>query len=246
EPLESRIQYAFRQPKLLEEALSHPSLRYETRKNIPDNQRLEFLGDAVLQLVLSDTLFQKLPHADEGLLTKLRTRLVSSRALLKLAQQIHLVDYIKMGRGEEANKGREREAIQADALEALIGAIYVDGTFEAARWFILRLVDTELKAVLATPIEVNPKGQLQEILQGLTGLPPNYDILESQGPDHEKLYAAAAFWQGRELGRGKGSSKKDAEINAATMALQSQVLKSLLKELGGSDQWPVSAGRKKL
>lgn len=236
EPLESRIQYVFRQPALLEEALSHPSLRYEKRKNLPDNQRLEFLGDAVLQLVLSDALYHRLPKADEGLLTKLRTRIVSERPLARLARQLQLVDYIKMGRGEEANKGRERESIQADALESLIGAIYIDGGLEAARSFVLRLADAELQMVLATPVEMNPKGELQEMLQALSGITPNYHIVDAQGPDHEKQYAAAVLWNERELGRGIGTSKKDAQIQAAAMALNGAPLKALLKELGSLPQ----------
>ncbi len=232
ESLESRIQYVFRQPSLLEEALSHPSLRYEKRKNIPDNQRLEFLGDAVLQLVLSDAVYHRLPNADEGLMTKLRTRIVSTRPLAKLARQMQLADYIKMGRGEEANKGRERESIQADALEALIGALYLDGGLEAARGFVLRLADSELKVILATPVEINPKGELQELLQSLGTTAPSYHIVDTQGPDHEKQYAAAVVWNDRELGRGTGASKKDAQIQAAAAALAGTPLSTLLRELG--------------
>lgn len=234
EPLESRIQYVFRQPKLLEEALSHPSLRYELRKNIRDNQRLEFLGDAVLQLVISDAVYHRLPAADEGMLTKLRTRIVSARALFKFARQLHLVDYIKLGRAEEANKGRERESIQADAMEAVIGAVYLDGGLEAARAFVLRIAEADLQMVLATPVEMNPKGELQELLQALTATAPIYDILDAHGPDHEKQYTVAVLWEGRELGRGIGSSKKDAQIHAAAMALKGTPLRELLKEMGSA------------
>lgn len=234
EPLESRIQYVFRQPALLDEALSHPSFRYEKRKNIPDNQRLEFLGDAVLQLVLSDAIYHRLPKADEGLLTKLRTRLVSEKPLASLARKLQLADYIKLGRGEAANKGRERESIQADAMEALIGAIYVDGGWEAACTFVLRVVDADLQMILAAPLEMNPKGELQELLQATGGVAPDYHIVDAHGPDHEKQYAAAVLWNGRELGRGQGTSKKDAQIQAAAMALKGAPLNSLLKEFGSS------------
>ncbi len=243
EPLESRINYVFRQPKLLEEALSHPSLRYEKRSNLPDNQRLEFLGDAVLQLIISETVYRRLPNDDEGMLTKLRTRIVSTRALAKLALQMHLVDYIKLGPGEEANKGRERESIQADALEALIGAIYIDGGLEPARAFVLQLVDAELQIILATPMEMNPKGELQELLQRISGTAPNYDIIDAQGPEHEKQYAAAVLWNGRELGKGIGTSKKDAQIKAAAIALEGAQLKDLLKELGSTNTFVDSKKR---
>src|SRR4249920_1996358 len=126
--LETRIDYRFRNKALLQEALTHPSIRYEKRARSADNQRLEFLGDAVLQLVLSETLFRRLPNCDEGLMTKLRTRLVSERALAKMARAIGLGPFIWLGKSVQTSGGRERDSTLSDALEALMGAIYLDGS----------------------------------------------------------------------------------------------------------------------
>lgn len=226
--LETRIQYQFRNKALLREALTHPSIRYEKRARTADNQRLEFLGDAVLQLVLSETLFRRLPGRDEGLLTKLRTRLVSARALAKMARAIGLGGYIWLGKSAELARGRERDSTLSDALEALMGAIYVDGSFEAARDFILRVADTELEAVMDKPVDVNPKGELQELLQGTMGSAPTYAIVQEEGPAHERIFRVVVSFDSTELGQGKGFSKKEAEIEAAGAALAGIPLKELL------------------
>lgn len=226
--LETRIQYHFQNKALLREALTHPSIRYEKRARPADNQRLEFLGDAVLQLVLSETLFQRLPDRDEGLLTKLRTRLVSARALAKMARAIGLGAHIWLGKSAESTRGRERDSTLSDALEALMGAIYVDGSFQAARDFILRVASTELQAVMEKPVDVNPKGELQELLQGILGRAPAYEIVQEEGPAHERIFRVVVSWNSTELGQGKGFSKKEAEIEAASAALAGAPLKELL------------------
>jgi ribonuclease-3 len=235
--LEACIQYHFQNKALLREALTHPSIRYEKRARSVDNQRLEFLGDAVLQLVLSDTLFQRLPDRDEGLLTKLRTRLVSARALAKMARAIDLGAYIRLGKSAEAARGRERDSTLSDALEALMGAIYLDGAFEAARDFILRVADTELMAVMEKPVDVNPKGELQELLQGTLGSAPTYEIVQEEGPAHERVFRVVASFESIQLGQGKGFSKKEAEIEAAGAALAGAPLKELLRKTA-SDKAP--------
>ena len=228
--LEARIQYQFRQPDLFTEAITHASVRYESKRPVRDNQRLEFLGDAVLQLVLSEALYRLFPYSDEGLMTKLRTRLVSTSALVKMARKLELGKFLIIGKGEENSGGRERASTLADALEALIGAIYLDGTLEAARYFVLRLVDSELKALAAMPVEINPKGELQEILQGATGEAPTYEIIASHGPDHLKHFEAHALWRGQTLGNGSGPRKREAEVSAAAAALANPELKALLAE----------------
>ncbi|MFQ3577528.1 MAG: ribonuclease III, partial [Verrucomicrobiia bacterium] len=167
-PLEERVQYKFRNPLLLAEALTHPSLAYESQKHHFDYQRLEFLGDAVLQLVITERLFQLFPTMPEGKLTKLRTRLVSRDGLSYHARKLGLGDHLLMGKGEEASGGRERASNLSDALEALVGAIYVDGGLESASRFITTEFDSSLTEVQSTPIEINPKGQLQELLQGIS------------------------------------------------------------------------------
>ena len=229
--LESRLKYRFRRSQLLEEAMSHASLRYETKRNAMDNQRLEFLGDAVLQLVLSEMLFHKLPGEDEGLLTKLRTRLVSEPALARVARTLKLGESLLLGRSEETNGGRERSSTLADAMEAVIGAVFLDGGIEAARSFILGAMNSEIQSVLDSPVEVNPKGQLQEIIQGFGVEPPSYQTIGSEGPDHMKKFCCAVSFQGRELGRGEGMNKKDAEAEAARMALEGPALKEVVRAL---------------
>ena len=218
-PLEVRMEYKFRNTLLLGEALTHPSLAYETRKPHFDNQRLEFLGDAVLQLILTDHLFHKFPAFPEGKLTKLRSRLVSREALRIYAQRLGLGDFLLLGRGEEASGGRTRASSLADAFEALIGAIYLDSGLPEARAFVLRFCTQELDLITSEPDEINPKGELQELLQGQDSTGPVYHIIEESGPDHAKEFIAIATWQGRELGRGIGMSKKQAEIQAALDAL---------------------------
>ena len=219
ESLESIIGHSFREPRLLAEALTHGSVSYESQRSGIDNQRLEFLGDAVLQLALSHELFVQLPEADEGRLTKTRAHVVSTKSLAALSRRMGLGQFLVMGRGEEANGGRDRDSSLADALEAVIGAIYLDAGLEAAMQFIQRILGDDLEIVLRGPGESNPKGDLQEKLQAVNAEAPVYRIVSQTGPDHAKLFDAVVTWQGNELGRGSGKSKKEAEVRAAEAAL---------------------------
>jgi len=218
--LESRIQYKFRNSLLLAEALTHPSLAYESQRPHFDNQRLEFLGDAVLQLVVTEALFQLFPDASEGHLTKLRSRVVSRRALARFAMVIHLGDYVLLGKGEESTGGRRRLSTLADAFEALIGAVYLDSGQGAAKELILRLFETEIDDMVESPEERNPKGELQESLQAIHPIAPIYNILSESGPDHRRVFLAEVSWQEKLLASGKGKSKKEAEARAAAEALR--------------------------
>lgn len=222
ESLEESIGYKFRNSLLLGEALTHPSLAYETQRPHFDNQRLEFLGDAVIQLILTELLFELFPTFSEGKLTKLRARLVSRKALRSYASRIHLGSYLLMGQGEEGSGGRERSSTLADAFEALLGAIYLDGGFGAARQFLVTHCHSAIQDVKARPEEINPKGELQEILQAIVAASPHYQIVSQQGPDHCRIFEASVTWQGIELGSGRGSSKKEAEANAAAEALRAR------------------------
>ncbi len=228
--IENVIGYQFTDPRILAEALTHASVSYETQRPHADNQRLEFLGDAVLQLTLSHELYRLLPDADEGILTKARAQLVSTKALAQLARALCLGKFIRMGRGEEANGGRDRDNSLADSLESLTGAIYLDGGLDAARTFILSAFDSELTRLTHSPLEQNPKGQLQEMIQAVASSPPTYAIISESGPDHFKDFEATVTWQGRLLGRGRGRSKKEAEIEAARTALEDDALPALLRE----------------
>lgn len=232
-PLETRIGYKFRNSLLLAEALTHSSLSRETRQVRFDNQRLEHLGDAVIQLLFSEYLFTRFPDADEGRLTKARARLVSGDALAVYAQSIQLGAHLMMGRSDEQNGGRERLSTLADAFEALVGAIYLDGGLPSARAFML----THTREQLARdhdeglPKELNSKGCLQEILQALPALPgaapdaprnPTYRIVAQTGPDHAKCFTAEVCWNDRILGCGHGTTKQLAEFAAASDALLSR------------------------
>jgi len=219
-PLEDRIGYKFRNPLLLAEALTHPSVRHETQQHHFDNQRLEFLGDAVLQLVMTEHLFGYFKDEAEGKLTKLRSRLVSREALTVHAAALDLGSYLMMGRGEEASGGRERNSTLADAFEALVGAVYLDSDLATVRRLILEQAAGDLAQLVEEPVDINPKGHLQELLQSISPRSPVYEILSQTGPEHEKTFVVRAVWEGITLGEGTGRSKKQAETVAAVEAMR--------------------------
>ena len=218
ESLETLIGFAFADRALLEEALTHASLANKARSARRSNQRLEFLGDAVLQLTLSELLYRLWPQADEGFLTKARARLVSTTALARLARGLQLGSHLAMDRAEEANGGRDRDSILADALEALAGAVYLDAGLDACSQWLARLFAEEVARLQAEPGDDNPKGQLQERLQGINREAPTYHLLAAAGPDHLRVFEVEVRWNGRSLGKGKGRSKKEAETAAARQA----------------------------
>ncbi len=225
ESLEKKLGYKFANSLLLAEALTHPSLAYESSRPHFDNQRLEYLGDAVIQLILTDELYTLLPDFDEGKLTKLRSRLVSRTALCKYAKAIDLGSYLLLGKGEAGTGGRERPSNLADAFESLIGAIYLDSGFRASQKVLLKNFREFIQEIVEGPIDNNPKGQLQEKLQSLSPSSPNYAIISQEGPDHLRSFIAEVSWEGRKLGSGSGSSKKEAETAAALSALNDSLWK---------------------
>ncbi len=218
-PLEKKIGYKFRNPLLMAEALTHSSLRHETKESHFDNQRLEFLGDAVLELIFTEHLFTIFPNYTEGQLTKLRARLVSRAGLKRQAETISLGDFLMMGRGEEANGGRSRTSIVADAFESLVGAMYLDSDLDTVRRFVLEGARKLIDECRRAPLDHNPKGQLQEILQSYASVGPAYELLEITGPEHQRKFLSRVIWLGTELGRGTGTSKKLSETAAAYNAL---------------------------
>jgi ribonuclease-3 len=220
ESLQALLGHRFSRTELLVQALTHPSVVYEQTAPGPDNQRLEFLGDAVLQLCLTQYLFHQFPHLDEGHLTKLRARLVSRPALEQAARRLRLGEHLLLGRGEERNAGRNRPNILADAFEAIIGAVFLDAGFAEASHAIHRWLDPQLREVAEQPGDHNPKGDLQEWLQGRGKGTPFYELLEESGPDHAKHFTVAVRLGDTTLGTGNGSSKKNAEISAAADALR--------------------------
>jgi ribonuclease-3 len=219
--LQKKIRRTFKQPKLLAEALTHPSLAHEQgAEHCNHNQRLEFLGDAVLQLLLTDQIYRLHPNMPEGKLTQIRAHLANRHALHRRAVAIDLGKHLLLGKGEEASGGRERLSNLADAFEALLGAIYLDGGIRAARGFVRRQFASEFKLIKETAPHQNPKGRLQELLQARSASNPQYRVIHESGPDHNKNFEAIVEWEGQEIGRGRGHSKKTAEVAAAEVALQ--------------------------
>lgn len=218
--LAAKLGYTFKDQDLLVQSLTHPSLAAEQRDVESDNQRLEFLGDAVLQVILTEHLYSILPDDAEGRLTKTRASLVSRSALSACAERLGLGAYLRLGKGEETNGGRGRESNLADAFEALLGAVYLDGGITRATEVTMRVMELDLRAALEGEDTSNPKGRLQEVLQALRRESPSYRILAEEGPDHLKQFKSEVLWCGISLGEGHGSSKKNAETAAAHDALE--------------------------
>lgn len=227
--LQDQLGYRFQDSSLLRLALTHPSVAHEQGVPIQTNQRLEFLGDAVLQLVLTRELYEKFPAFGEGPLTKARAKLVNRRSLAEHARRLGLGRHLILSRGEDTHGGRDRPSALADTYEALLGAIFLDGGFEAARAFILRKFYDAFGELPAIPILENPKGELQELLQSFSSEAPRYHVVSTSGPDHDRVFECTVHHAGVELARGRGKSKKSAESEAAHAALATLRKKRALK-----------------
>ena len=221
ETLQIRIDHVFRDPSLLERAVTHPSLLQDRPELVESNQRLEFLGDAVLQLILTETLFDLFPGDREGLLSKRRAALANGTFLAGLAREIGLDAALRLGASEESTGGRTRAAALEDAFEALIGAIYLDSDIDKVRRVVLGLYRDLPERLAAVEDIENPKGRLQELVQPIHGNSAlRYDVLGIKGEDHAREYEVAVFLLDRQLGFGRGPSKKQAEEAAAHAALR--------------------------
>lgn len=218
--LQARIGYVFHDPSRLEQALTHPSLAHGQPAAGENNQRLEFLGDSVLQLILTEALFSLYPKDREGELSPRRAVLSDGRFLSGLAREIGLDRCLRLAAHEEAAGGRRRDAALEDAFEALVGAIHLDAGLEGARRTVLAIYGDLGQRLAASAPRANPKGRLQEIVQAEQGLQAlRYELVSTAGADHELEFEVAVFLLGRRLGSGRGSSKKQAEEEAARAAL---------------------------
>ena len=217
-PLEQTVGYVFRDPAVLDKALTHSSYANEAGRQLESNERLEFLGDAVLSILVSDHLFRHYDHLPEGELTKLRSALVCEKSLCGLARGIGLGEYLKLSRGEQNTGGRERDSILADAFEALLAAVYIDGGMSEAERFVARFVLPELQAAHQPPFR-DYKTALQEVIQQNPEEMLEYRLVGATGPDHDKRFVVEVLIDGNLVGRGEGRSKKDAEQAAAHEAL---------------------------
>ena len=210
----------FHDPSLLEQALMHSSyLNENPAAGLSSNERLEFLGDAVLGMVMAEKLYHDLPGADEGQLTAMRSGLVRGQTLAEIARSVALGDYLFMGKGEEARGGRNNESNLSGALEALIAAVYLDSGFGKARDFILRLFGEDVQEAAHQPARTNYKSQLQELTQLHGASSPTYHVIDAVGPDHDRTFTIEVRLGDRALARGQGKSKKAAETEAARLAL---------------------------
>lgn len=223
--LEQHIGYSFKNSDFLREALTHRSYLNENPGwGLPNNERLEFLGDAVLELVSTEALFNRFPEEQEGKLTALRAALVNYVMLAAIAREIGLEKYLLLSRGELKDTGRAREVILANAIEAFIGAIYLDGGYKAAQTFIESCVLSHLEEVLKHELYIDAKSLLQERAQAEFKITPQYEVISAAGPDHRKTFIIGVYFSGKLIAQGEGFSKQDAEVEAAKKALE------LLKE----------------
>lgn len=215
----NRIQVSFRDQSLLEQALTHTSYANEQNDSPGDNQRLEYLGDSVLGLSINRYIYHLYPEYTEGQLARIKSLIVSENALARGAREIDLGNYLILGRGELSSGGRDRSSNLADALEAVIAAIYLDQGFDQADEFILRVLKNQIEAIEGPEKIRDPKSRLQEIIQKKSHTQPVYDLVSEFGPDHRRIFECRVVVDGREIGRGKGSSIKRAQQAAAESAL---------------------------
>lgn len=251
EAVQGLLGVGFDDPELLELALTHRSHAFEAG-GLPTNERLEFLGDAVLGLVVTDWIYHRFDDATEGRLAKIRAAAVNTQTLAGIARELGVGAAVRLGRGEEQSGGRDKDSILADTLEALLGAVYLDQGMETAREVIVGLFSGLLEEIAARRDSLDYKTSLQELTAGELSTLPQYTLSE-QGPDHEKVFTAVVAVAGEELGRGHGRSKKEAEQQAARAAyavLESRFAVRSVADDGtessrGADQEPLDGRRRR-
>jgi ribonuclease-3 len=221
---EEQLGISFKNHDFLQQALVHRSyLNEHPDFKYSNNERLEFLGDAVLEIVVTEYLYLKFPTTPEGDLTNWRASLVNAKMLNLIAREIEVEDYLLLSKGEAKDKNtKARQYILANAIEAIIGAIYLDQGIEAAKKFILERIVSKLDNILKNELYLDPKSKFQELAQEKTGITPTYKILKEEGPDHDKLFTVGLYLQEELVATGVGSSKQEAQVDAATNGLKAK------------------------
>jgi ribonuclease-3 len=219
--LEKNINVIFKNKNFLKESLTHRSYLNENPKWGQHNERLEFLGDAILELITTEYLYQKYPKATEGELTAFRAALINYQMLAQVSQEIDLEKYIFLSKGEAKDTGKARESIIANAFEALTAGIYLDQGYKAAQDFVGKFLLPHLDEIMEKQLYKDAKSLLQEIVQEKLRLTPTYKVLEESGPEHQKIFKVGVYFGENLIAQSSGSSKQEAEINAASQALSS-------------------------
>jgi ribonuclease-3 len=218
--LEEMLGVKIKDEDLFTSAFTHRSYLNEHRSfPLPHNERLEFLGDAVLELISTEHLYRNYDHS-EGELTNFRSALVNYKMLSDIAKKIGIEQFLQMSRGEAKDTGRARQVILANAIEALIGALYLDQGHESTKVFVEKYILVELPEIISGEKYVDPKSKLQELVQERRGVTPTYNVISESGPDHNKTFVVGAYIHHNEIGRGEGPSKQEAEVSAASNALE--------------------------
>ena len=219
--LETILGYRFQKTETFNQALTHTSYVNEEHPGVTqDNERLEFLGDAVINFIISDYIYHLQPELDEGKLAKLKAVVVSESVLARQAKSIKLGEFLRLGKGELRSGGSSRASILGDAFEAVVGAMYLDGGIEIARRFILNQLQSTMDAVLQDAYTKDYKSLLQELAQSVSSATPKYEVVRQSGPDHDKIFVVKVIIKNVDHGMGKGKSKKEAEQKAARMGFR--------------------------
>jgi ribonuclease-3 len=221
EDLEKQLDYNFKSKELLKNALVHKSYHEGIKKGLPDNEKLEFLGDSVINLVITDYLFRNFEHLNEGELSKLKAHLVSTNSLAAIARSLNLSEYAFLGKGEEKNDGRKNKKISASLLEAVVGAVYIDSSYKMVANVVVSFFKEFLEKFAEKEIKINDyKSELQELIQKKNNYLPVYKIIEESGKPPEVVFTAAVLIENKEIARGNGTNKRKAEQDAAFNALK--------------------------
>lgn len=240
EKIEQTLGFTFKDKDLLRRAFTHRSYLNENQDIDKHNERLEYLGDAVLEFLVSKFLFNKFPERAEGELTSFRSAAVKTDTLAETARRLKFGEYLRMSRGEEKTGGRQKDYLLANTFEAVIGAIYLDQGIRPAEKFLKRELFTQIDTIVENRLDIDPKTRFQELAQDIKRVTPLYELLSEKGPDHEKTFTMAVFLGEEEYGRGTGQSKQRAEEQAAKEAIK-KILAEISKNKSTAQEGPNSA-----